>query len=138
MAGVQFFPPSGFPHQKPRGQKRQCLMMLPPRPIAHLIVRQTGFAFAALYTLFDAMFGFGHPGKFPQGCLSRRIGEVIIPLHDLVVVAVTVTYHPQRLLITLLTPMGSRHHPPFDGLNYQGAFTAIAHVDLLPRRRIRA
>src|SRR3989454_10323627 len=87
---------------------------------------------ASLETFFHAMFGFGHPGTFPQGRLRHRIGQIIVNLHHLLLVAVTVAYHHQRLLITLLTPMGSGGHPSLHGLNHQGTFTAIAHVDPLP------
>ena len=44
--------------------------MLPTRPMAHLIVRQTGFALTALNTLFDTMGSLGHPGQLPA--LGRR------------------------------------------------------------------
>src|SRR5215216_3080850 len=107
-------------------------MMLPTPPMTHLIVCQTRFALASLETFFNAMFGFGHPGTFPQGCLRHRIGQIIVNLHHLLLVAVTGAYHHQRLLITWLTPMGSGDHPALHGLNPQGTFTAIAHVDPLP------
>src|SRR5215468_11680729 len=107
-------------------------MMLPTPPITHLIVRQTRFALASLETCFNAMCGCGHPGKFPQGRLRHRIGQIIVPLHHLLLVAVTIAYHHQRLLITLLTPRGSGDHPSLHGLNHQGTFTAIAHVEPLP------
>src|SRR6266852_8253280 len=107
-------------------------MMLPTCPIAHLIVRQTRFAFASLETFFDAMFGFGHPGTLPQGRLRHRIGQIIINLHHFLLVTVAVADHHQHLLIALLTPMGSRPHTSFDGLNHQRTFTAIAYVDPLP------
>src|SRR6266487_6143795 len=132
IAGVHFFPPSGFSHQKPCGQERKRLMMLPTPPITDLIVRQTRFALASLETFFNAMFGFGHPGKFPQGRLRHCIGQIIVNLHHLLLVAVPGAYHHQCLLLTLLTPMGSGDHPSLHGLNHQGTFTAIAHVDPLP------
>src|SRR2546428_9707503 len=112
-------------------------MLLPTPPVTPLIVRQTRFAFASLNTLFDAMFGFGYPGKFPQGRLRHRIGEIIIHLHHLVLIAVTGADHHQRLRIALLTPMGSGDHPSLHGLHPQGTFTAIAHVDPLPGLRTK-
>src|SRR4029434_9232669 len=68
---------------------------------------------------------------------KRRLGATrctrySINLHHLLLGAVTVAYHHQRLLIALLTPMGSGDHPSLYGLNHQGTFTAIAHVDPLP------
>src|ERR1700704_312153 len=107
-------------------------MMLPTRPVTHLIVRQPGFALASLDPFFDAVFGFGHPSTFPQRCLRDGIGQIIIHFHHRLLVAVTVAHHHDRLLIALLTPRGSRHHTAFHGLHHQGTFTAIAHVDPLP------
>ena len=107
-------------------------MLLPPGPIAHLIVGQTGFTLAPLETCFNAMFGFRHPGKFPQGRLGCRVGEVIIHLHHLRLVAVTVAEHHQGLLIALLTPVSSRYHPSLHRFHHQWTFTAIAHIDPVP------
>src|SRR6266705_4706136 len=107
-------------------------MMLPTPPMTPLIVRQTRFALASLETFFHAMFGFGHPGTCPQRRLRHRIGQIIVHLHHLVLVAVTGASHHQRLLITVLTPMDSGDHPALHGLNHQGTFTAIAHVAPLP------
>src|SRR6266567_1179257 len=89
IAGVHVFPPFGFSYQKPRGQERQRLMLLPTRPVTHLIVRQPGCACAALNTLFNAMLGFGHSSTFPHWGLRRRVREGIIHLHHLLLVAVT-------------------------------------------------
>src|SRR6059036_925583 len=107
-------------------------MMLPARPIAHLIVGQTGFALASLEAFFDAMFRFGYLRTFPQRRLRRSVGQIIIHLHHLLVVSVAVAYHHQHLFVALLTPMGSRHHTSFDHLDHQGTFTPIAHVDPAP------
>src|SRR6266852_5185067 len=112
-------------------------MMLPTRPIAHLIVRQTCFALASLETFFDTMFGFGHSGKLPKGRLRHRIGQIIVNLHHFLLVAVAVTAHHHHLLIALLTPMGSRHHTSFDCLHHHRPFTPIAHVDPLPGFRTK-
>src|SRR5712692_4180110 len=72
------------------------------------------------------------PGQIPTGASQApHWTDNSQPLH-LLLVAVTVAYHHQRLLITLLTPMGSGDHPSLHGLNHQGTFTAIAHVDPPP------
>ena len=55
IAGVQFFPPQNFEHQKPRGYQRQDLMVMPAQPIPNLVVGQTRFALAALDRFFDAV-----------------------------------------------------------------------------------
>src|SRR5260370_3156390 len=107
-------------------------MMVPTGPMAHLIIGQTGFTLAALETFFNPMFCFGHPGKFLQGRLGCRVGQVIIHLHDLLLITVAVADHHQRLLIALLTPMGTRCYASFDHVDDQGAFRSIADVDPLP------
>src|SRR5262249_49215749 len=107
-------------------------MMLPTRPIAHLIIRQTGFALASLEAFFDAMFRFGHPRKFPQWRLRYSIGQIVIHLHHLLVVSVTVADHHQYLLVTLLTLMSSRDHTAFHRLHHQRAFGTIAHINPKP------
>src|SRR5712691_716940 len=132
IAGVHFFPPLGFPYQEPRGQERKCLMMLPTRPMAYLIVRQTGFALTALNTLFDPMGSFGHPGQLPQRRLRRRVRQVIIHLYHLCLVSVTGADDHQQLLVALLTPMGSGHHTACDHLDHQRSFAPIAHGDAPP------
>src|SRR5881296_2538210 len=107
-------------------------MMVPARPMAHLIVRSPGFALAALEAFFNAMFGFGDLRTLPKRCLRRRVGQIIIDLHDPIVVALTVAYHHHQLLIALLTPMGARHHPSFDAVTYQWPFRPIAYINAPP------
>src|SRR5712691_3021681 len=107
-------------------------MMVPTRPMAHLIIRQPGFALAALEACFDAMFRFGHPSTFPQWRLRDSVGQIIIHLHHLLVVSVAVAEHHQDLLVALLTPMGARYHTTFHRLDHQRAFGTIAHIDPAP------
>src|SRR5712691_2540025 len=107
-------------------------MLLPARPMAHLIIRQTGFALAALETCFDAVFSLRHPGTCPKWRLGGRVGQGIIHLHHLLLVAITGADHHQRLLVALLTPMGSRYHLSLHRLNPQRTLAAIAHIDPLP------
>src|SRR5262249_50899168 len=132
IAGVHCFSPLGFWDQKPGCQERQRLMLLPARPIAHLIVGQTRFALAALYTVLDAMCGFRHTGKLPQRGLRRSVGQVIIDLHPLLVVAIAVAHDHHPLLVALLPSVRARHHASFDPLDHQGAFRAIADINPLP------
>src|SRR5713101_3151782 len=107
-------------------------MMLPTRPMAHLIIRQPGFALASLEAFFDAMFRFGHSRKFPQWRLRHSVGQIVVYLHHLLVVSVAVADHHQYLLVALLTPMGSRYHTAFHRLNHQRAFGTIAPIDPEP------
>src|SRR5213593_1606389 len=112
-------------------------MMLPPCPMTHLIVGQTGFAFAPLETFFDAMFRFGHAGQLPERGLRDRIGQIIVDFHGLVLIAVTVAQHRQQFLVTLLTPVGSGDHTPFDDLYHQWTFCTIADIDAPPGRGVK-
>jgi hypothetical protein len=54
-AGVYFFPPPGFQYQKPQGNKREYLMMLPAHPGTDLIISQSGLALGSLKAVFNAM-----------------------------------------------------------------------------------
>src|SRR5262245_32798608 len=113
-------------------------MLVPARPMTPLIVGQPGFALPAWEACFNAMFGFGDLGTWPQRCLRRSVGQIIIALHDLLVVSVTRAPHPPHLLIALLTPRGARHHASFDEVNHQRPLRSIADIhappDLLVQR----
>ena len=102
--------------------------------MAHLIVRQTGFALTALNTLFDTMGSLGHPGQLPQRRLRRRVRQVIIHLYHLFLVSITGADDHQQLLVALLTPMGSGDHAPFDDLDHQWTFCTIADIKAPPGR----
>src|ERR1700730_13854125 len=70
----------------------------------------------------------------PRGRLRHRIGQIIVNLHHLLIVAVAVAGHHQSLLIALLTPMASRDHTASNRLNHQRAFGTIAPIDPAPGR----
>src|SRR6266571_3243643 len=107
-------------------------MLRPPCPMAHLIVGHTGFTRAPLETCFHAMCRCGHPGQCPQGRLRCSVGQGIIPLHPLRLVAVTGAEHHQRLLVALLTPMGSRYHASLHRFHHPRPFPASAHIAPVP------
>ena len=65
-AGVWIFSPPRLLIQEPRGQQRQCLMMMPGDPVPHLVVGQARLPLAALQALLDTMRQLGHPAKFNQ------------------------------------------------------------------------
>ena len=69
IAGVHFFPPPCFADQKPTRDERKRLMMIPASPGANLVVGQPRLALGTLDPFFDAMFGFGHTGKFYFACI---------------------------------------------------------------------
>ncbi len=84
IAGVHFFSPPGFGHQKPRGDERQNLMMMPALPVANLVVGQARFALGASDAFFDAMLGFGDAGELgylgigsSHSTSSNRFGESV-------------------------------------------------------------
>lgn len=126
------FPPIGFQHQEPRGQSRERLLLLPPCPRPHLRVGPTGFALAPRETCFDAMFRFGHAGQLPEWGLRDGMGQIRVDFHDLVLIAVTGAKHHPQFLVTLLTPVGSGDHTPFDDLHHPGTFGTIAASDAPP------
>jgi hypothetical protein len=63
-AGTDFFPRPQFAVEKPGGDQRQGLMVIPATPGADLVVRQPNFALAALQALFDPMPRLGDAGQF--------------------------------------------------------------------------
>jgi hypothetical protein len=100
--------------------------------MAPRIIRQPGFALAALEACFDAMFRLGYPRQCPQWRLRDSVGQRIIPLHPLLVVAVAVADHHQEFLVALLTPMGARYHTTLHRLDHPRAFGTIADSDPVP------
>ena len=51
-----FFPPRLLV-EEPRGDERQCLVVMPPQPVADLVVAQARLALAALEAFLNAVFG---------------------------------------------------------------------------------
>ena len=72
IAGVHFFPPQGFRHQKPCGNERKRLMMVPARPMTHLIVRQPGFALTPLETSSIRCSALATRANPPAGSGAQR------------------------------------------------------------------
>ncbi len=112
-------------------------MLLPAGPIAYLIISQTRFALAPLEACFDAVFSLGHAGQLLPRGLRDCIGQIIVHFHDLILVAVTGAYHRQQFLVTLLPPMGSGDHTPFDHLDHQRPFRAVADIEAPPGRIVK-
>ena len=65
-------------------------MLLPAGPMAALIIGQPRFALAPLEPCFDAVCRLGHAGSRLQRGLRDRLGQLIVHLHDRILVAVTV------------------------------------------------
>ena len=78
IAGVYFFSPTGFRHQKPSGDQRQGLMMMPTTPSANFVVGQAGLALAALDALLDAMLRLGGHYEVRQFSVERSVGKMVI------------------------------------------------------------
>src|SRR5712691_8645736 len=110
-------------------------MMMPARPMAHLIIRQAGFTLTALKAFFNALFGLGYAGKVGQRGLGSSIGEVKVDFHSLVLVAVSIANHHRHLPMALLALRRAGHHRAFHALDDQRTFGPIAHVDGCPGLR---
>lgn len=122
IAGVHFFPPPGFGHEKPRCDQRKYLMMMPALPIAHLVVGQTGLALGTLDTFLDAMFGFGGTGELRFACVRAGIGQVVIGLDDAPRVTLSEAGNDQDFFMAFLPLLGSCHHAPLDHLDEERTF----------------
>src|SRR5918994_5184503 len=110
MAGVDFFSVSGFPQQEPGGDQRERLMMVPAVPVSNLIVRQAGFALAALDTFFDSMLGLGDAREFGQRRLDGRVGQVVVGLDDPLLITITITDHDQYFRVLRLPLRRAGYH----------------------------
>lgn len=62
-----------FAVQKPGGDQRERLMVVPADPGADRIIGQAALALAALQALFDAMLRFGAAGQFPARHVGRGV-----------------------------------------------------------------
>ena len=117
IAGVYFFSLTGFRHQKPSGDQRQGLMMMPTAPSANLVVGQAGFALAALNTLLDTMLRLGDPNKVRQFGVKRSVGQMVIRFDHVPIVAVLVTDHDEHLFVAFTSFIGASHHMPLNRLH---------------------
>ena len=132
MAGVHFFSPPSFRNQKPSGEQRERLMVMPPFPIANLVVGQAGFAFRSLDTFLDPMFRFGDAGELGQLHVRRSIRQIVICFDDTPVVAITITNYDQHFFMAFLASVIASHHAPFDDLDRERPLRAVAHLDRPP------
>ena len=107
-------------------------MMMPTRPGPNLVVGQSGFALAALQTLFDPVLRFRHAGELRQWRVGRSVGQVVVHFQHLMVVAIAVTNHDQHFLVAFLTPRGAHHHAAFEHLHEQRPLRTIAYVNVCP------
>ena len=55
-------------------------MMMPPLPVANLVVGEPGFALRASDALLDAMLGFGDAREFSQRGIGRGVRQVVVRL----------------------------------------------------------
>jgi len=160
IAGVHFFLPLGFCHQKPRGDEREYLMMVPALPVANLVRRarrqarrsarsptgstfgaladrldvvgQARFALGTLEAFFDAMLGFGRAGELHGVSLCSGVGQVVVGLVDASGITFSETDHDQDFYVTFLPLAGARDHATRDHLDDERALRAVAHIDLGP------
>ena len=56
--------------------------MVPPQPIADLVVAQARFALAAVEAFFDAVFGLGNASELLKRGVGGGIREVIVVLES--------------------------------------------------------
>ena len=101
---------------------RKRLMMLPTRPVTHLIIGQTRFALAPLETFFDAVPSSCSRGPTPTArCSGGTALEDNNHFHDCILIAVTVAHHCHQFLCLVGAAVLS-DYTPFDYLDHQGTF----------------
>ena len=131
IAGVRFFPPQSFEHEKPHGDQRQDLMVMPAQPIPNLVVGQTRFALAALDRFFDAVCLLRDPGEFLEGRFGRGIRQIGVVLD--VPRFLPVADHDQHLLGTDASLLGPGLNAPRQDVHTQRFFVTVTHRDAGPR-----
>ncbi len=134
MAGVDFFSPQSFADQKPIGQQRECLMMVPAPPGARFVIGQSRFTFGALQTFLDATPRFGRPREFSGRRLRIRIRQPVIvdPVR-----AFLASCDDQHLGRVGICAFGHREHRRRNDLDHHRPFLAIADFDARPGLRLQ-
>lgn len=132
IAGTFFFRPPSFDVQKPTGQHRQCLMMLPADPTTYLIVRHPRFPFSAIKALFDTMFCFRNSRKFSGRGFKRCVAEIVVLLHNRLVSVTIANHHAGLFSSTSTTTSLTRFNVAFEYLDKEWPFLTITHFNLLP------
>ena len=132
IAGVHFFSPPGFRHQKPGGDEGEDLVMMPALPVTDFVVGETRFALGTLDTLFDAMLGLGRAGELRFLGLRIGVGHVVIGLDDTLGVTFSETDDDQDFCVTFLPLVRAPDHTTLDDLDDERTFRAVAHIDLGP------
>ena len=74
------FPQSRSKAQKPRGDERQNLVMLPSLPVADFVIRQARFAIGSPNAFLNAVRGLGDACKFGYLEIGDRIRQVLVVL----------------------------------------------------------
>jgi hypothetical protein len=77
IAGVFSFRPSSFDVEEPVRKETQGLMVVPSRPIAHLVIGEARLAFGSLNTFLNAVFGLCCAGEFREWCRCVRVAQTV-------------------------------------------------------------
>ena len=133
MAGVWIFSPPRLLVEEPRGDEGQGLVVVPPDPVADLVVAQARFALAALEALFDVVFGFGHAGERDGGGVRGGVREVVVVFDR----AVRLMFaRDEQHLVGARAACWCAGLDAADGhVDHEWSLLAIAHVERGPRGR---
>ena len=132
MAGVWIFSPPRFLVEEPRGDERQRLVVMPPDPVADLIVTQARVALATVEAFFDAMFRLGHASELAEGRGGVSVREVVIVFEC--PIQLTFAGDEQHLVGACAAGRCAGLNAAVRDLDFQRSLLAIAHVELGPRR----
>ncbi len=133
-----FSPMEGLLSQKPGGNQRKRLMVIPTLPGSHFIVSQSRLTFGALQRIFDSMFCLYNSPQFLKGSFRWRVGKKVVLLPSSIVLPAA--SHHQEFLLRANGPLfRSGNDTGFNHLKFQGSFVTPAYGDLLPsffRKRV--
>src|SRR5450432_2580403 len=130
IAGGDPFPPVGFTHQKPRGDERENLMVMPAAPVANFVMRQARLALAAFDRFLNAMGRQGHAGELLRRRLARSVREVEVVLGRALVVQRA--NDDERLIVLHDAPVDLGPDAARRDLYFQGTLVPVADVDPRP------
>src|SRR3954463_339816 len=79
-AGVRIFPPPRLLIQEPRGQQGRGLVMVPRRPVPHLVVGQARLPLGTFQALLNPVRRLGPPCQFRKRRLRVGGRQIVIML----------------------------------------------------------
>ena len=105
-------------------------MVMPPQPIADLVIAQARFALAAVEAFFDAVFGLGNASELLERGVGGGVREVVVVLESSIRLAFT--RDEQHFLRTCAARRCAGLDAAHRGVDHEWSLLAITHVERRP------